>query len=33
MEKLNLKTDVLMFMVFIKKLMKFVVFFRASTGK
>ena len=33
MEKSNLRTDGLMFMVYIKKLMKFVVLFRASTGK
>ena len=33
MEKLNLKTDGLMLMVYIKKLMKFEVLFRASTGK
>ena len=33
MEKINLKTDVLMLMVYIKKLMKFAVLFRASTGK
>ena len=33
MEKLNLKNDVLMLMVYIKKLMKFVVIFRGSSGK
>ena len=33
MEKVNLKTDGLMLLVYVKKLMKFVVLFRASTGK
>ena len=33
MEKLNLKTDVVMLMVYIKNLMKFAGLFRASTGK
>ena len=33
MGKLNLKTDALMLMVYIKKLIKFVVLFRAGTRK
>ena len=33
MEKLHVKSDGLMFMDYIKKIMKFVVHFRASTGK
>ena len=33
MEKLNLKTDGLMLVVYIKKLMKFRILFRASTAK
>ena len=33
MEKLNIKTDVLMLMAYKKKLVKFVVRFRAGAGK